>query len=379
MGSLAQKFKEEHPHGTVAINGHSIGAMMSMQIAVSRPTVFDRVLIQNPELGPSASHLWVVGPLFKHLRLSINVLADDCEGERAPGSDYSGGYCQFKLGNINSVWSFSKEVYCKSWQIARCTMTGWRFDQKAFDETRRNFSLIKSFQMIATRGDHAVEEKRILKFMEAFHDARGGDLNSGLCTFPEVMGHTYLVPNYVHNHRGGERWWAPYAMKVLVQYLTEGRTVPVVFRSADLSWKQTDRHGSPIGHFLDPATRSELQRDDWCMPTSPSGVVGTDLTILPAAQNERGYFVTRVGGQRTFVQVLYAGPAEKRILNSSEWYNRWEELVVVNGDFLFVGRENKDAVRLLCTLEKNAAKQIRFDKIRGETNSADIYTKCLGR
>ena len=48
LGSLAEKFKEEHPHGTVAVNGHSIGGLMAMHIAISRPTVFDRVLVQNP-------------------------------------------------------------------------------------------------------------------------------------------------------------------------------------------------------------------------------------------------------------------------------------------------------------------------------------------
>ena len=67
VGSMAEKFKEEHSNGLVSIDGHSIGGMMSLFIAIGGPSIFDRVLIQNPELGPSSSFLWPVGDYVQTL------------------------------------------------------------------------------------------------------------------------------------------------------------------------------------------------------------------------------------------------------------------------------------------------------------------------
>ena len=80
--------------------------------------------------------------------------------------------------------------------------------------------------MVQSRNDPAVEQKRILMFMQELQKVRHHDDNVGLCTFPAVMGHTYLTPNYAKHFPGGPRdnWWAPYAMDALVRYLTEGRT-----------------------------------------------------------------------------------------------------------------------------------------------------------
>jgi len=344
LGALAQSFKEEHPRGTVAIVGHSIGGVMAMHIAIGRPTVFDRVLVQNPELGPSNAALYVLGKLG-HLRLSMDSLGESCEARRLSGKDYSGGNCQFKLGHINSVWSFAKELYCKTWQIARCTMTHWSFDAKAYNETRKNFSLIKTFQMVATRADPAVEEKRILTFMQELDKIRTNDNNVGLCTFPHNMGHTYLVPTFVHKHPGGERWWAPYAMDVLVRYLVEGRTVPVVVRTGTMNWKKVaaKMNGiSALRRIMAPRLR-HAQRSDHCLPDSPRSVVGTDLTILPAAQNDTGYFVAGEGGTRAFAKVLFHGSAKQQSDNSSARYDRQQELLLINERLLLVGRWNKDA------------------------------------
>merc|ERR1712136_520507 len=225
VGALAEQFKKEHPGGTVAISGHSVGGLLSLSIAIKRPLIFNRVLILNPELGPSSMFFNPAEKGFKHLRLSVDALSDDCEAEREPGMAFPGGSCQFKFGNIGAAWSYARHLYCKRWQITRC--------------------------------NNAVQEKRILMFMQAVDVARVDDPNVGLCTFPKVMGHTYLVPGYVRAHPGGPRWWAPYALEVLTRFLLEGRTIPVVERHGSFNWKSFARKMKMFSSFARTIQREE--------------------------------------------------------------------------------------------------------------------------
>ena len=228
-------------------------------------------------------------------------------------------------------------------------MTSWSYNEQAFNETRRNLSLIKSFQMVATRNDPAVEQKRIMVFMQELNKIRSNDPNMGLCTFPAPMGHTYLVPTFVHKHPGSERWWAPYAMEALVRFLVEGKTMPIVYRTSAIDWKRT------VGMFGSRHQR-RLEMEDHCLPDSPRSVIGTELTILPSLQNTTGYYVAREGGTRTFAKVMFLGSA-KHSVASSVWRTRQEEILLIGEHLLFVGRTSKNArIDGIFLLRKSATK-----------------------
>jgi len=335
VGALAEQFKKEHPGGTVAISGHSVGGLLSLSIAIKRPLIFNRVLILNPELGPSSMFFNPAEKGFKHLRLSVDALSDDCEAEREPGMAFPGGSCQFKFGNIGAAWSYARHLYCKRWQISRCISRGFAFSKERYAEARANFTKIKAFQMVQTRGDNAVQEKRILMFMQAVDVARVDDPNVGLCTFPKVMGHTYLVPGYVRAHPGGPRWWAPYALEVLTRFLLEGRTIPVVERHGSFNWKSFARKMKMFSSFA-----RTIQRGDYCIPNSPKSVIGAYLTVLPAVQHNVSYEVVRPDGTPVNVNVLFQGFARKEADVAGNWYQREEELLSLDGHFLYVGRKN---------------------------------------
>jgi len=208
--------------------------------------------------------------------------------------------------------------------------------------------LLKSFQMVQSRNDPAVEQKRILMFMQELQKVRHHDDNVGLCTFPAVMGHTYLTPNYAKHFPGGPRdnWWAPYAMDALVRYLTEGRTIPIVYRKAKVDWKDFTtgvfKHVPGILRFLIPFYGRFLQKGDYCLPDSHKSVLGTDLTILPSLQNDEGYFLAGIGYNRTFARVL--DEASERIhFKGSKKRSTWQELLSINDTLLLVERASRNA------------------------------------
>lgn len=339
VGRMAEQWRKEHPDGVIAIDGHSVGGLMSLAISVRRAHIFDRVLIQNPELGPNNVLFNPAERVSKHLRLNIDALSDDCEGERDEGMAFPGGQCQFKFGHIGSAWSFARDLYCRQWQISRCATTGWVFNTAAYEDARRNFTKIKAFQMVQTKGDTAVEEKRILMFMQEFNDARPDDPHVGLCTFPKVMTHTYLVPNYINNHPGGERWWAPMALDRLNTFLLEGKTIPISEKEGNFNWKSTSRKSWLIASI----SRSH-QRGDYCIPKSKTRVSGKYLTVLPAQQSKTEYEIARPDGSVARAKVLFQGLASKESETAGVMYERVEELLEVDDYYVFVGRKNVDAL-----------------------------------
>uniref|UniRef100_A0A7S1FDD6 AB hydrolase-1 domain-containing protein n=1 Tax=Noctiluca scintillans TaxID=2966 RepID=A0A7S1FDD6_NOCSC len=324
LGVMATQFKKEHPTGVIAIAGHSIGGLMAMDVVLKRPTIFDRILIMNPELGPPSQLLNPMNPLIKHVRLSNDLLGEACEPER-DGHLYSGGYCQFKFGHIGSVWELARHLYCNEWSISRCVLTGWAFNSWKYHQARHNMSVLKSIQMVTTKNDPAVEEKRILRFMSELHTVRpAGHPNTGVCMWPEVMTHSYLIPSFAkEGHPGGPQWWKDYAMEALMRYLTHGKTIDIV-----------ERIGLP---------GMEGGREDFCMPTTSAGVVGAKLAVLPAVQNKHSYSLTGPAGQTLAAMVLFQGFARKETENVHAMNNRMVELLQVDGQYVIVTRLARDA------------------------------------
>lgn len=324
LGVMASQFKKEHPTGVTAIAGHSIGGLMSLDVLMRRPTLFDRALIMNPEIGPPSPLLYPAEALLKHARLSNDMLGEACEPERG-GALYPGGYCQFKFGNIGSVWSLAKHLYCKEWGISRCVLAGWHFNARKYDKARHNMTILKSIQMVATQDDTAVEQKRILKFMGALQTVRPvGHPNTGICMWPAVMTHSYLIPSYAKKgHPGGPQWWKDYAMEALMRYLTHGKTIDIV-----------ERTGPP---------GVEAGYEDFCMPTTSAGVVGAKLAVLPAVQNKHNYSLTDLAGQTLAAMVLFQGFAQKETENVHAFNNRMVELLQVDGRYVIVTRLARDA------------------------------------
>lgn len=313
LSQMAQQFKLEHPGGVLTIVGHSIGGLMSLDAAIMRPHVFDRVLIMNPELGPPSVLLYPLEAVLKHLRLSNDMLGESCEDHRS-NPHYTGGYCQFKFGNIGSVWSLGKHLYCRKWEIARCTLAGWHFDQKQRDQARRNMTALKSIQMVATHHDVAVESKRIFRFMDQMDLLRPlGHPHSGMCLWPAEMKHCYLTPGGVDG-----KWWEEYALEALLKYLTHGTKIDVV-----------ERTRSPTKRFS--------VRGDFCMPTTSSGLVGRSLAILPATQSDN-YTLTELSGQTHLATVLFRGMVQMESAHVHAMHARDLEFIGVSDRFLLSSR-----------------------------------------
>ena len=261
--------------------GHSVGGLLAMHVAMERPQVFDRVLIMNPALGPPSGLMYPIQALGSHLRLSNDMLGQPCEASRSQDT-YCGGYCQFKFGHIGSLWSAAKRLYCDTWAISRCTLAQWRYDATKHERTRRTMAALKSFQMVATEKDMAVQEKRIYRFMDKLEKERPRSANTGVCMWPAKLTHSYLDPGSALKP---DMWWKNISMQAMMLHLTHGKTIDIV-----------QRRGTP--------SMTASRRGDFCIPTDSDGVVGSALSILPAIQRD-SYAVADVKGNMHTVTVLF--------------------------------------------------------------------------
>jgi len=317
--SLAEQFKKEHPSGVTAVVGHSVGGLLAMHVAMERPQVFDRVLVMNPALGPPIGLMYPLEAFGRHWRLSNDMFGQPCESLRSH-KNYCGGYCQFKFGNIGSLWAAAKRLYCDAWAISRCTLAQWQYDRASHERTKRTMADLKSFQMVATAKDMAVQEKRIFRFWDKMETERPQSANTGLCMWPAEMTHSYLDPG---SERKEGLWWKNISMEAIMTYLTHGKTIDVVVRRGT------------------PNMRSSL-RGDFCIPTERDGVVGVALSILPAIQRD-AYSVADAHGNMHAVTVLFQGRVLKQTELVGAFNFREVELLSVLQQIVLVTRLERNA------------------------------------
>ena len=111
-----------------------------------------------------------------------------------------------------------------------------------------------------------------------------GHPNTGMCMWPAVMMHNYLIPSFAQvEHPGGPRWWKDYALEALVRYLTHGKTLDTI-----------ERKGSP--------TATVSQRQDFCMYTKKKARESSESVII--LRSKRWVLWSCLRTSRSFSMVL---------------------------------------------------------------------------
>lgn len=310
VGMLAAQFRREHPRGQVVLVGHSVGGLLAAQIVITNASLFDRVLLMNPHIGPPNRLLNIIRAMPHGVPLSWNLLGERCDERR--GVD-SGAYCQFKLGHFRAVLDMSNHLYCANWGASRCLSTGFRQVDHQVEISKKSMSRIKNLQIVLTVGDRAVQNFRARNLMEMIkkeqyrNRAKLGPPGA-LCHWPVELEHAYHVPrDYPHI----DFWWLEYVLLALERFITRGVQLEVVDR---------------IGH----ASAPETLRKDFCIPTFKEGIVewGTGLTVLPVTQHPHEYLVANGQGIKSSAFVLASDGSATLLKHGHNLFNGGRSVVI---------------------------------------------------
>jgi len=336
LGQLAAQFKNEHPDGIVAVGGHSLGGLVTANYAMDMPDVVDRVILLNPMLG-------VASAVVK----AINLLAPNkiwgkgakCEGKRGKGS---GGTCQFKLANVHAMTTFARELLCDHLGISIDAMCYFHLAVKGpsstsrIIESRTQLGRLKSFQVVTSRGEPAVDNQRIRTYVELIlqieaerlytagrrKDFKISGRDPRFCEWPSALGHSYL------SNRESNKWWHPYVEASVANYLTMGKNIDVVSVGSSIAWSD-------------------------CL-MNPENVVDEYLSVLPAIQT-RSYFLGRPSGPMIAMRadVLYTGDVWKESHTFGNMNKRHMEMLEYGTRLLIVTRmEANDNIRNIYDVRK---------------------------
>jgi len=127
-------------------------------------------------------------------------------------------------------------------------------NKTAAEETRRNFGLLKEFQMLGTVGDPAVGNdaiKTLFRYVESSRALRGVDGfgKTGYGYWPKEVGHGYNENRFDDPDM---EWYWPYVQNAVEAFCLDGTKIPVI------------------------------NARDYGLFTTPSQIQGKLLTVLPA-------------------------------------------------------------------------------------------------
>lgn len=375
LGKLAEQFKAEHPTGKVVVLGHSLGGIVAAKLSLERPKTVDRLLLMNPMFGLS-THLLQVLKVGSSARVSWSMLGNaDCEEMRGKNS---GGNCQFKVANVMAMSNLAYVILCKQWGLEEACrwyntkamsylatgalgtpsllaagalagaavagpfgaiiggpvalMTGlwaggragavlgksigrWAVnDTKVAEATRRGFADLQNFQVVATYGDAAVDNKRVERLVDEVDRQR--KLSTGVadrtgtsyCYWPSSVTHCY---NNDKDEPSAAHWFHPYIEESLSRFLTGGHHVDIV-RRAPLPWKSTN-----------------VDRFGWCLD-GHTDVAGNKLAVLPAVQHKSSYELGAswpMGLRSVTADVMFVGDVRKQSETLGTYHWRSVELL----------------------------------------------------
>mmetsp|Transcript_12383 Transcript_12383/g.20222 ORF Transcript_12383/g.20222 Transcript_12383/m.20222 type:complete len:611 (+) Transcript_12383:61-1893(+) len=314
LGELAKQFKKEHPSGIVVVAGHSLGGAITARYAMDIPDVVDRVMLFNPFFGLAYGWVHTITQISPNLLLSKG---SKCEGQRSRGS---GGTCQFRLANVRALTDFGYSTLCNHMGVLTYS------DCKV--ERNQSLGKMKHIQVVTTRGEAAVDNSLISKFVKVIDKERA--LQQGLaikdntlCQWPSELGHSYLSNR--RSRPSINKWWHPYVEHVSTEFLTRGQNVDIVTR----------------GSINDCLSRS-------------ANIENEHLNLLPAVQHSDFYNIGRPGGVDKAL-VAFSGYGTKQSHTWGIMHERQLEIIVYRQHHLVVTRLHEDDdVRNIFVIRQNS-------------------------